>query len=500
MDTALKKDVYEHLAPVWFGTFSRDFTSESIVPDAMPDVAAVIDAEGVITLRSKDTDTGFVALSASLSVSVLYQPEGGGALESLSMVMPLEIRADTPGAEPDCRTVARMRLRALDARMVNSRKLSVRADVECEAAVYQRRSIELASGLEKDNASVHILPRTAYMAEAADVREKTFIITDEYALPAGCDRVERILSQRVDAVVDDVKYVTGKIVFRGRVRSSLLYGGEDGRVWAERYETEWSQIMEVEADAEEASGAVTLMFTGVYFDIPESRDGEGKVKAELHLVAQTVCRQQRELTYIEDMYSNRTALAGQTEDVRFVSAVQNVSMRQTVTGSAELLGGAGEVLSVAASVGSVTVETQTVKTAVNVRAILRREDGGYSTARCRLTAEFTTDAAPGTGLQNITVTAADVFCAPAGGGVDVRVVLQMDAAAVTETTVAAVCAVTEDEEAWQAAAAAPSVSLVRIEPGADMWAVAKKYRSTVEAIRSANGEKTAGLLLIPKAR
>ena len=57
MDTTLKKEIYEHLSPVWSGTFSRDFTAESIVPDAMPDAAAVIDAEGVITLRSKDTDT-----------------------------------------------------------------------------------------------------------------------------------------------------------------------------------------------------------------------------------------------------------------------------------------------------------------------------------------------------------------------------------------------------------------------------------------------------------
>ena len=56
METALKKDIYEHLAPVWSGSFSRDFTSESIVPDAMPDVASVIDADGVITLRSKETE------------------------------------------------------------------------------------------------------------------------------------------------------------------------------------------------------------------------------------------------------------------------------------------------------------------------------------------------------------------------------------------------------------------------------------------------------------
>ena len=99
MDTALKKDRYEQLAPVWSGSFSRDFTAESIVPDAMPDVAAVVDADGIITLRSKETEAGAVALAASVAVSVMYMPEGGGAMESLSVTVPVELRADAPGAE-----------------------------------------------------------------------------------------------------------------------------------------------------------------------------------------------------------------------------------------------------------------------------------------------------------------------------------------------------------------------------------------------------------------
>ena len=76
----------------------------------------------------------------------------------------------------------------------------------------------------------------------------------------------------------------------------------------------------------------------------------------------------------------------------------------------------------------------------------------------------------------------------------------MDALAVTGSSVSCVTSVTEDQEAWAAQPPAPSVTLVRVDSGADMWAVAKKYRSSVEAIGAANGERTEGLLLIPKAR
>ena len=258
--------------------------------------------------------------------------------------------------------------------------------------------------------------------------------------------------------------------------------------------------MEVAAASGDAAAGVTMMFTGAYFDLPERQDADGKIRAELHLVAQAVCRETREAAYIGDIYSNRTVLVGRTEELSLVSAAQPVSMRQTVTGSAEQLGDAGEILAASATVGSVTVEGESVKTTVNIRAVIQQDTGEYTTARCRLGAEFTTDIPAGTELKNVTVTVADVYCGAAAGALDVRAVLQMEAVALTSRTVAAIADVQEDAEGWAAAPAAPSIWLVRLEQGADMWSVAKKYHSTVEAIAAANGERQSGLLLIPKAR
>ena len=499
MDTALKKDIYAQLVPVWSGSLSRDFTTESIVPDAMPDMASVVDAEGIITLRSKETVQGSVSLGASVSVSVLYAPENGGPVQSLGVTVPVEMHMDAPGADTDCRTVVRLRVRALDARMVNSRKLTVRVDVDCDVCCYQGRDLELPSDLEDGTKCVHVLTKTAPVVTVSDVREKTFVLTDAYPLPGGSGGAERILSQRVDAALEDVKYVSGKVVFRGKVRAGLIFACRDGQVFAGRYETELSQIMEVDDLEGDVVPEVSLLFTGAYFDLPERQDEDGRVGAELHLVAQTVCRKVREASYIADVYSNRTFLVPKREQLSLVSGARPISMRQSVTGSAELMGSTGDVLTLSASVGSVTVEGGTVKTAVNIRAILQGE-GGCTAVRCRLTAEFTTDIGPDTELQSVTVTAADVFCAPAGGSLDVRAMLQMDAMAVSRCALSAVTEVTEDPETWASLPPSPSITLVRVEPGADMWAMARKYHSTTEAIAAANAGKDCGLLLIPKAR
>ncbi|MCD7844417.1 MAG: hypothetical protein LUG57_00890 [Oscillospiraceae bacterium] len=498
MDTDLKKDIYEELALVWQGAAGREFSAECVVPDTMPDVGSPVDAEGILTLRSKDTEAGSVRLAASLSVWVLYMPEGGGTVQSLPVTVPVELSMEAEPVDTDCRTVARLRVRALDARAANSRKISLRADITARARSYQKRRLELAVGLEGEAASAHVLTRTVSVTAVSDVREKTFVAADEYQLPAG--GASAILSQRAEAAVEEVKVVSGKAVFRGRVWVDLvLAGGEEGQVFSGRYETEFSQIMEIDGESE-AVPEITLMLTGAYFDLPERGAENGRTASELHLAAQCVCRQTREICYMADVYSNRTLLTAQTEPLTLVTGVKHLSMRQTVTGSAEPSGAAGEVLALSARVSGVSVEEGTVKTSVSVRLLCRQPDGQLSLSRCRLGAEFTPDLPGDTALSSVTVRAADVYYAPSGAGLDVRAGLQMEALAVSKQEISSISQVTEDGEAWAAMPPAASVTLARVEPEADLWALAKRYHSTPEAIEKANEGREKGLLLIPKCR
>ena len=223
METGLRKELYSFMAPAWSGTAGRETSDEFVVPDTMPDAASIVNMEGILTIRGKDTEPGHIQMSASVSVSVVYAPEGGGGLRSMDLTLPADIRIDAPGVDETCSTVARMRLRGVDARVVNSRKIAVRADIEAEARSYRETSLELAVGLAADAAPAHILEGTAEAVVVSDVREKTFAVTDEYAYPSGCTGSESLLSRRVEALIEDVKYVGGKAVFRGRVRAELLF-------------------------------------------------------------------------------------------------------------------------------------------------------------------------------------------------------------------------------------------------------------------------------------
>lgn len=505
METAIKKEIYDSLAEIWWGAAGQDVSEEHVVPDTMPDIGDVLDAEGYVTLRGKELGEGYVLLSASVCASVLYAPEDGSQPRSLEFTLPAELRMDAPGADPEGRAAARLRLRNLEARAVNSRKLAIRAELEGDVRCFARSSLEVPVGLQGEEKGVHIRTETAEPVLTVDMREKTFVVTDEYALPAGVGRTEAILSRRVEPVLDDVKYVGGKAVFRGRVISELLLMEEGGRPVSARYETEFSQILEIGDGEGEGLPQVILMVTGAYHDLPEYGRESGAIGAEIHLAAQCVCRRRQTVRYMADIYSNRTELVPEPEEHAWLTELRPVSLRQTVTGRVEAAPPGAELLRAAVAVGGTAVEGNTVKTGVNARLLFRNGDGGCVPVRCRLPVEFTVmDLPPEGKLRDIVISAADVYCGPGPGGADLRVTMRMDALAAGETAIRWVGAVEEDAEAWQARDRAPSVTLVRVPEGAELWTLAKKYRSTPEAIRAANGGLAEGvpegLLLIPKGR
>lgn len=493
MDTTLRQENYEHFACVSENDMSREITEEVVVPDTMPDVGTVLDAHGTLCVRGKQIEPGSVTVTASVSVCVLYEPAEGGAIRCVEAELPAELRIDAPDADEDCRARASVRLVSIEARAVNSRKLSIRAEVAAAAACFRRETASVASAPAEAEA-VHIQTKTADILTVADAREKTFVVTDEYAVPAGLGAGVRVLSRRASGLVDDVKYVSGKVIFRGRTVSELVFADEDGAARAIRFETEFSQIMEVDCAAEDALPTVTLMLTGAYFDMPEYGESSGRVSAELHFAAQCVCRERRRVTYLADVYSNRTTLIPTFSELSVIANARPVAMRQTVAGKAEPAA-EGEAFLLSASAGSVSVQGGTVASSVLIRLVTRSADGTMTASKCRLPAEFTlTEAMDGAALREASVTVADVYAA----GSDVRAVLEMNAVMETGGTIRAVSEIKEDAQA--ALPKRASATLARVSAGTDLWQLARRLGSSVEVIEAANAGRRDGLLLIPKAK
>ena len=121
--------VFEYAMPV-------EQAAETVVPDTMPDVERILYAEGTVIIRSKEVNEGRVSVSAGVAATVVYSPEGGGAPCRVSAAVPVELELDAPGVTQESIPVAMLTLTGIEARMLNPRKLLVRAVISAEVECY----------------------------------------------------------------------------------------------------------------------------------------------------------------------------------------------------------------------------------------------------------------------------------------------------------------------------------------------------------------------------
>ena len=94
MDVALQTQTFTGYEPVFSDTQTLETAGEMIVPDKMPDIGRIADADGVVLLRSKEAEDGKLRLQGEVQVSVLYLPDGAAGFRALHLALPLELLAE----------------------------------------------------------------------------------------------------------------------------------------------------------------------------------------------------------------------------------------------------------------------------------------------------------------------------------------------------------------------------------------------------------------------
>ncbi len=490
---------------VYTGCTTKEETAETVVPDIQPDISSILSTDGSIFLRSKEMEEGRVLLNATIAVTVLYAPEGETGVRALRMNLPCSVTAEAPGTDRDCRPVAALRLTAIDARMLNPRKILVRAEVSADISCYQERELELPEDVTAEaESSLYVRRGSLALSPVTGVREKTFVLTDEYPISSSLPVPGELVREKVTLRTDDVKNVGNKLIFKGSADVSLVYLEQETSEPVEMScTTPFSQILELDGVGEEAWSQVTLAVTGAYFELDSGQEVR-TVRAEIHAVAQGVSAEAKTVAYVEDAYSNRFSLELHHLSLKETCIQRRMSVRETLR---ELLPSTQPITAVCCTtvrLGQPAADEGTIRCPLRAYALCRGDEGNFFELSGSFVLEAHVELEPGTQIQLLEASPVEAYAAPAGGGVELRIPVDFAFFVVAEETAEAVQAISWDEEAPISERELPSIVVRSVQEGVSLWVLAKEYHSTETLICQANGLEEgavpSGILLIPKAR
>ena len=485
------------LAVVFGACVPKEVSAESVVPDTMPDIDRILDAETAIYIRSKSIDDGEVTLDGVISAVVLYSSTDDEAVHKLELSVPASIEFRDGDIQSGDVLITDTSITSAETKMLNPRKILLRAETASEIKLLRSAPMDLSCA-GTDVPGIELLNKSAILGFITSVTEKAFTINEEILLP---DRafMDELLAFQAQVTAESIKKVGSRAILQGMVLLSVLYTKEEeGALAFENFTVPYSQILE--APAQEAAASVQLRQSACYLEPIPGLNGAASLSLEINMNALLVCTSAAETEYVADAYSLRGPCETDFCTLNTTGSYETAELRQTIRDRIDVSGGVKKVISAFPTASLPAIGEGTARVSVLVRVMYLGEDDRLRQAVKRISAELPIDGEDAHCLVS-QVIFREVNASEARDGIELRLETELVFVRAVNQSIRYVCSIESEDS--EAAEEGECPSLIVIRPGeAEIWDLAKKYRSTCAAIREANpgGIVPDKLLLIPRAR
>lgn len=492
MDLEFRQERITYLGSVLCETVMQEESGEAIVPDAMPDMERIADSFALVTLRGQECQLGTVSLSGDIQAGVLYMAQGEDKPRFLPVYLPFSLRRTVAGEA--LRLTAMCRVRSVEARMLNSRKLSVRVGLCIELDVLEPRE-ELCCMPAKPERYVQMKCESFPMLLPAECAQKNLLLRETVPLGAGHSAAKLLHTDALCELTDE-KLAGNRAVCKGNLLVTVLYETPEGALDSAALTLPFSLVTELEGEYEEQA----LSLCPVLTSLQAAPEGDG-ITVEAGLCMQCVVSRTLMVNAVTDAYATRGTLTLRWQDLAMRPRLDERALRQELR--TEVPAQCAQVVRAEAlpDVPQTRWQDDRLRVCVPVlfRVLYRDSEGAYQSAEHR--AELNAEIPAADRRCRVSAWAEGcVFAAPAAGGIELRLSMALRCEWYADAELRAVCGA--EYEPGERAQDEPAVIIRTPETDVPLWDVAKELCTTVSAIRLANDMEgdtaPAGeLLLIP---
>lgn len=300
MELQFQKNIISCMRPIAREVQNQELTQEVRLTDGMPDIGKILACWGQVLIRSKEWHSGNVGVSGGVMAWVLYEPEEGGAVQSMATWLPFQMKWDIPETQRDGTMQVHGLLRGMDARSISARKIMLRAGVGIMAEAMVPGDVEIYYATECPE-DVQLLKNTYPINIPVEAGEKAFVIDEAISLPESSPAIQRLVRYELIPEVQEQKVISDKVVFRGIGKLHILYLSADGKLCSLDMQLPFSQYAQLDKEhSPESSAKICLAMTNLELEQGE----EENLNLKAGLIGQYVIFDEQIIEMTEDAYCN----------------------------------------------------------------------------------------------------------------------------------------------------------------------------------------------------
>lgn len=483
-------------------TLDDDF----IVPDTMNDIAQVILDAGEIQMEPVKSQSEKVVVRGKLDFHVLYRNDEGG-LQTLGGLIPFEETINVPGLEEKDYVGVTWQLEDLDAGIINSRKLSMKAivtlEVKVESLFDTEAAVSLGNSTDDGNGAPQIetQTRTIDVAAIALRRKDTYRLKEEITLSGSKPAINRMLwtEMRLNGVT--TRPLDGKVHLEGSLMVFAIYEGEGENSmiqWVEE-SLPFSGEVEMQGAVEEMIPAISVRL--IHKGMEEKPDYDGEMRElDVDAVIELDIRlyEEQELEILSDLYATNRELTVEAGDACFDTILTRNTGKCKLAEKVTMDSGQ-RILQICHSTGSVKLDEVEVREDVlamdgvlEVKILYLTDDDSQPVQSATEMIPFHYEAEV-PGIQEDSVwyleTGAEQLTAVMLGSdtVEIKAVILLDMLVLQPICQPVIQRVETAPMDMKKLQQMPGIVGYIVQEGDSLWEIAKRFHTTVDNIVATNG-------------
>ncbi len=496
------------------GTLRTLVENDVVVPQNKPDIGKILQVDGNSYIVSSEVKNGRVTVFGKVDFCILYLPEkGNGCIKSMKHTCDFTDVKEVSGADENMLSVASCETESVSFRVINGRKVNVKAEVLTKIKVYSLCEKDVVCQVEEQQLELKC-SEINYISYDKTVNRK-FSVSDIIAIPVSEPLAEDVIKVSVKTDSFSAKNINNKVVLKGTLNAAVVYavsGEEELNVF--NSQIPFTEVVEAEGIEENMKCVITLSPMTVDYDI--KGDDAGNINAinlKTDINAKIRGIREEKLNIISDGYCTDKKAEMVKEKIKISSVVDTMEKQIALKEVVYAEGEAPQIKNIySAECDVFTDEVVVDSTGVTISATaeiyvlyisdnkempvnnLHKEVKINEKIKC---ANVNPDC-----ICDIELSAAEVsYNVINENSVEINLNINAEGIVYDERIVSPVVDISLAEETEKK----PSLTVYFADKGEELWNIAKKYGSSVEAIKEMNNltddiASKGTRLIIPKMK
>lgn len=460
-----------------------------IVPDIKPDILNEINVSGNICVYKKEVLDGKIRIDGNINVYIMYLADTENQnIRGLNTSIDFTEILDIEAAKSNMNLDENVTIKSIECKILNGRKISIKASLLIEGTVYTNENIEFINNLDEISDVQYLRTPLQISSLIGDGMTKAY--AKDTIIINNTDILAEVLNINLNVVNKDVKISYNKILAKAEAYIKIIYLTDDGRICTVESNIPIMGFIDMPNVSEDNYPEVKYKLQNIIIKPNSEEEHSIYVEAEFELSSRAY--ETKEVKIIEDLYSTSKNLAFNPRQVNITTNRNNCkqmcNIREKIT---------------VPEINENKIYDAVVRVIINNQNVMQdnvmydgeievdfiyesNAMGKVATIQYKIPFNFTASVE---GVNNNSSIMTDIeikmqdFVVLSEGNIDVKIDLLFDINTSKTKSINVIENVSaediEDNNVY-------SMTIYFVKKGDTLWEIAKRYRSTVEEIAGVN--------------